>query len=85
MKIAIIFGTHPEIIKISPIIRECEKLGINHYILHTGQHYSFEMERVCFDELNLPAARFGVTEVNENSRQVFAVDVKTSHVRLHGA
>jgi len=28
MKIAIILGTRPEIIKMSPIIRECEKQGI---------------------------------------------------------
>ena len=58
MKTAIILGTRPEIIKMSPIIRECARQGINHYILHTGQHYSFEMERVFFDELELPAARY---------------------------
>ena len=44
MKTAIILGTRPEIIKMSPIIRECEKQGIDYYILHTGQHYSFEMD-----------------------------------------
>jgi UDP-N-acetylglucosamine 2-epimerase (non-hydrolysing) len=37
MKIAIILGTKPEIIKMSPIIRECEKHGIDYYTLHTGQ------------------------------------------------
>ena len=60
MKTAIILGTRPEIIKMSPIIRECEKQGIDHYILHTGQHYSFEMDRVFFDELELPAARYNL-------------------------
>ena len=60
MKIAIILGTRPEIIKMSPIIRECERQGIDHYILHTGQHYSFEMDRVFFDELELPAARYNL-------------------------
>ena len=33
--IAIILGTRPEIIKMSPVIRECEKKGLD--ILHTGQ------------------------------------------------
>ena len=60
MKTAIILGTRPEIIKMSPIIRECERQGIDHYILHTGQHYSFEMDRVFFDELELPAARYNL-------------------------
>ena len=60
MKTAIILGTRPEIIKMSPIIRECERQGIDHYILHTGQHYSFEMDRVFFEELELPAARYNL-------------------------
>ena len=60
MKIAIILGTRPEIIKMSPIIRECEKRGLDHYILHTGQHYSFEMDSVFFDELELPEARYNL-------------------------
>ncbi len=60
MKIAIILGTRPEIIKMSSIIRECERCNIDHYIIHTGQHYSFEMDSVFFDELNLPAARYNL-------------------------
>ena len=60
MKTAIILGTRPEIIKMSPIIRECERRGLDHYILHTGQHYSFEMDRVFFDELELLAARYNL-------------------------
>jgi UDP-N-acetylglucosamine 2-epimerase (non-hydrolysing) len=46
MKIAIILGTKPEIIKMSPIIRECEKQDIDYYILHTVQHYSYKMDRI---------------------------------------
>lgn len=60
MKIAIILGTRPEIIKMSPIIRQCERRGLDYYILHTGQHYSFEMDSVFFDELNLPSARYNL-------------------------
>jgi UDP-N-acetylglucosamine 2-epimerase (non-hydrolysing) len=42
MKIATVLGTRPEIIKMSPVIRECERRGLNFEIVHTGQHYSFE-------------------------------------------
>ncbi|MEM2107889.1 MAG: UDP-N-acetylglucosamine 2-epimerase (non-hydrolyzing) [Candidatus Bathyarchaeia archaeon] len=60
MKICIVLGTRPEIIKMSPIIRECERLGLNYFILHTGQHYSYNMDRVFFEQLGLPEARFNL-------------------------
>ena len=53
--ICIVLGTRPEIIKMSPIIRECEKRKLDYFILHTGQHYSYEMDRIFFEELGLPA------------------------------
>ncbi|MGA9141996.1 MAG: UDP-N-acetylglucosamine 2-epimerase (non-hydrolyzing) [Methanocella sp.] len=55
MKFGIILGTRPEIIKLSPIIRECERRGLDYFIAHTGQHYSYEMDRIFFEELKLPA------------------------------
>jgi UDP-N-acetylglucosamine 2-epimerase (non-hydrolysing) len=51
--IAIVLGTRPEIIKMSPVIRACEERGEDFFILHTGQHYSFEMDRVFFKELGI--------------------------------
>lgn len=58
--IAIVLGTRPEIIKMSPIIRECISRGIDHFILHTGQHYSYEMDRIFFEELELPEATYNL-------------------------
>lgn len=55
--ISIILGTRPEIIKMSPVIRECEKKGLDYFILHTGQHYSYNMDKVFFQNLDLPEAR----------------------------
>jgi UDP-N-acetylglucosamine 2-epimerase (non-hydrolysing) len=60
MKIAIVLGTRPEIIKMSPVIRECENQGIDYFILHTGQHYSYEMDKVFFDQLELPQPRYNL-------------------------
>lgn len=54
--ISIIIGTRPEIIKMCPVIRECERRRIPYSIVHTGQHYSYEMDRVFFEELDLPQA-----------------------------
>ena len=60
MKIALILGTRPEIIKFSPIIREFERLGLDYFVLHTGQHYSYNMDRVFFEQLNLPNAKYNL-------------------------
>jgi UDP-N-acetylglucosamine 2-epimerase (non-hydrolysing) len=58
--IAIVLGTRPEIIKMSPIIRECERRGADSFILHTGQHYSYEMDRAFFEELDLPDPKYNL-------------------------
>ena len=52
--IAIVLGTRPEIVKMSPVIRECEKRGLDYVILHSGQHYSYEMDSIFFEQLHLP-------------------------------
>jgi len=51
VKLAIILGTRPEIIKMSPVIRECEQKILDYFILHTGQHYSHNMDRIFFEQL----------------------------------
>jgi UDP-N-acetylglucosamine 2-epimerase (non-hydrolysing) len=60
MKISVILGTRPEIIKMSPVIRACERLGLDYFILHTGQHYSYNMDRVFFEQLELPEAKYNL-------------------------
>lgn len=60
MKIAIILGTRPEIIKMAPVIRELEKRPVDYFILHTGQHYSRDLDRVFFDQLKLPEAAYNL-------------------------
>ena len=66
MKITIILGTRPEIIKMSPVIRECEKRELEYFILHTGQHYSYNLDRIFFEELELPEAKYNL-EVGSGS------------------
>jgi UDP-N-acetylglucosamine 2-epimerase (non-hydrolysing) len=57
-KIAIIVGTRPEIIKMASIIECCRKKKLNHFIIHTGQHYSYNMDKVFFEELQLPEPEY---------------------------
>ncbi len=60
LKIAVILGTRPEIIKMAPIIRELEKSGADFFILHTGQHYSYNLDKALFEQLMLPQARYNI-------------------------
>lgn len=60
MKLAIILGTRPEIIKLSPIIRLCESKKLDYFLLHTNQHYSYEMDRIFFNDLKLPQPTFNL-------------------------
>jgi UDP-N-acetylglucosamine 2-epimerase (non-hydrolysing) len=60
MKISIILGTRPEIIKLSPIIRILENSGEDWHIIHTNQHYSENMDKIFFKELNLPNPKYNL-------------------------
>ena len=58
--IAIILGTRPEIIKMMPIIMACKNKNIDFQLIHTGQHYSYEMDRIFFQEFGLPDADYNL-------------------------
>ena len=60
MNICIVVGTRPEIIKMSPIIRYCELKKLNYIIIHTGQHYSINMDKIFFEELELPQPKYNL-------------------------
>jgi UDP-N-acetylglucosamine 2-epimerase (non-hydrolysing) len=56
MKLGIVLGTRPEIIKMAPVVRECQRRRMDFFVLHTGQHYSYSMDKVFFNDLELPGA-----------------------------
>jgi UDP-N-acetylglucosamine 2-epimerase (non-hydrolysing) len=58
--ILIVIGTRPEIIKMSPIIRECNDKGLEYSVVHTGQHYSYEMDRIFFEQLDLSLPEYNL-------------------------
>lgn len=52
-KVCLIVGTRPGIIMFSPIIRALENTSLDFFIIHTGQHYSYNMDKVFFEDLSL--------------------------------
>jgi UDP-N-acetylglucosamine 2-epimerase (non-hydrolysing) len=58
VKLAVVLGTRPEIIKMSSTIRECASRGLDYFVVDTGQHYDHELSRVFFETLQLPPPRY---------------------------
>jgi UDP-N-acetylglucosamine 2-epimerase (non-hydrolysing) len=79
MKISIILGTRPEIIKMSPVIRECENQNVDYFILHTGQHYSYNLDKIFFEDLELPEAKYSLnvgsgTHAEETGKMLIGIE-----------
>lgn len=60
MKIAVVFGTRPEIIKLSPVIRALQKKELPFFIVHSNQHYDKNMDAIFLRELNLPKVAYNL-------------------------
>ena len=52
LKLMIIVGTRPEIIRLSEVIKKCETY-FDTTLVHTGQNYDYELNGVFFEELGL--------------------------------
>lgn len=60
MKIAVVLGTRPEIIKMAPVIDEIRRRGLEFTLIHTGQHYDHEMSDQFFIDLELPSPHHNI-------------------------
>lgn len=70
-KLLTIFGTRPEIIRLSEIIKACD-LSFNHVLVHTGQNYDYELNQVFFEELGLRTPDYRFDCKSDNIGGVFA-------------
>src|SRR4030042_1537759 len=56
MKVILVAGARPNFMKIAPLWLEMKRFPsyFEPVMLHTGQHYDYEMSKVFFEDLNLP-------------------------------
>jgi UDP-GlcNAc3NAcA epimerase len=60
MKIISIVGARPQFIKAAIVSAELRKQKINEILLHTGQHYDFNMSGIFFEELNIYKPKYNL-------------------------
>ena len=52
LKLMTIVGTRPEIIRLSEVIKKCDKY-FNQILVHTGQNYDYNLNQIFFENLKL--------------------------------
>jgi UDP-N-acetylglucosamine 2-epimerase (non-hydrolysing) len=66
-KIVTLVGTRPELIKLSAVIKEVDKHFAFHTLVHTGQHYDYELNAVFFKDFDLRQPDLVLAQEGENS------------------
>lgn len=78
LKLMTIMGTRPEIIKLSEIIKKCDKY-FEHILVHTGQNYDYTLNEVFFEELGLRAPDYYLDVVGDNLGQTMGNVIAKSY------
>ena len=78
IKLMTIVGTRPEIIKMSAIIKKCDKY-FDHIIVHTGQNYDYTLNEVFFKELQLREPNYYLGVVGNNLGQTMGNVIAKSY------
>lgn len=59
-KIGFILGTRPEIIKMYSLIVDAKDREMDFFIIHTNQHYDEKMDKIFFEELEIPQPKYNL-------------------------
>ncbi len=54
MKVMTVVGARPQFIKAAPVTNALREAGYEEILVHTGQHYDYQMSEVFFHELSIP-------------------------------
>lgn len=65
LKLMTIVGTRPEIIRLSEVIKKCDKY-FDQILVHTGQNYDYCLNQVFFDDLGLRAPDYYLEAVGDD-------------------
>lgn len=78
LKLMIVMGTRPEIIKLSETIKKADKY-FNLKIVHTGQNYDYNLNKLFFDELGIREPDYYLGVVGDNLGQTMGNVISKSY------
>lgn len=78
LRLMTVVGTRPEIIKMSAIIKKADKY-FDQILVHTGQNYDYELNKVFFEELGLREPDYYLGVVGENLGQTMGNIIAKSY------
>ena len=78
LKLMTIVGTRPEIIKMSAITKKAD-IYFDQILVHTGQNYDYELNKVFFEDLGLREPDFYLGVVGENLGQTMGNVIAKSY------
>ena len=65
LKLMTVIGTRPEIIRLSAVIKKCDRY-FDQLLVHTGQNYDYTLNQVFFEDLALRAPDFYLDAVGKD-------------------
>ena len=78
LKLMTIVGTRPEIIRLSEVIKACDKY-FDHILVHTGQNYDYTLNQVFFDDFNLRAPDYYLDAVGNDLGETIGNIIASSY------
>lgn len=78
LKLLIIVGTRPEVIRLSEVIKKCRRY-FDTILVHTGQNYDYSLNGVFFDDLGLEAPEVYLDAVGESLGQTMGNIIARSY------
>lgn len=78
LRLMAVVGTRPEIIKMSAIIKKADKY-FDQILVHTGQNYDYELNKVFFEDLGLREPDYYLGVVGENLGQTMGNVIAKSY------
>ena len=79
LKVLTILGTRPEIIRLSQIINLLDK-NANHKIIHTGQNFDYNLDKIFFNEFNIRKPNFFLDARGSFAQQIGKILIGTEKI-----
>lgn len=78
LKVMTIVGTRPEIIRLSEVIKACDKY-FDHILVHTGQNWDYTLNEIFFEELGLRQPNYFLGVVGEDLGETMGNIISSSY------